>query len=203
MSALGFDIGTNCGWAARLDGCYLYSDSYECGLLKLPGGRFPGDGLRAMQFEAELLKLIDTYKPDHIYYELVRAHRGVDAAHVYGALRGTLTKVCEQKKIPYTGIPVGTIKKFATGNGGAKKPAMVATAKAKWPTLKIQTDDVADSLWVLATGLHQSENPQDTTCSPNTRQKRSRKATPKPASPNPNALADLTTRLNLRSARKP
>ncbi len=166
MSALGFDIGTKCGWAAYADGCYFQHDAYDCGLLKLPGGRFPGDGLRTLVFETELLELINRNRPDIIYYELVRSHMGVDAAHVYGALRGTLTKVCEQNKIPYTGIPVGTIKKFATGNGGAKKAAMVATAKAKWPQLKIQTDDVADALWILATGMNQTDNPDTTQCTP-------------------------------------
>lgn len=185
MSALGFDIGTKTGWAASVD------DIYECGLLRLPGGRFPGDGLRTLQFETAVLELIARYKPTHIYYELVRAHQGVDAAHVYGALRGTLTKICEQQKLPYSGIPVGTIKKFATGNGGAKKEAMLAVARAKWPHLNFPTDDVADAIWILETGLN-----TDTTQCPTTKKRKARSRAPSPRPVAKLTATQLQTRLN-------
>ena len=36
-----------------------------------------------------------------IYFEEVRRHLGVDAAHVYGGLLATLTAWCEHHQIPY------------------------------------------------------------------------------------------------------
>lgn len=42
-----------------------------------------------------------------IYFEEVRRHLGVDAAHVYGGVLATLTSWCEQEEIPsYQGITV-------------------------------------------------------------------------------------------------
>ena len=40
---------------------------------------------------------------------------GVDAAHAYGGFMAHLTAWCEHHQIPYQGVPVGTIKKHATG----------------------------------------------------------------------------------------
>jgi Holliday junction resolvasome RuvABC endonuclease subunit len=45
----------------------------------------------------------------------------VDAAHVYGGLLATLTAWCEHQHIAYRGVPVGTIKRHATGRGHASK----------------------------------------------------------------------------------
>lgn len=39
-----------------------------------------------------------------------------------------LTAWCEQHNIPYQGVPVGTIKKNATGKGNAGKQEMIAAA---------------------------------------------------------------------------
>jgi Holliday junction resolvasome RuvABC endonuclease subunit len=66
-----------------------------------------------------------------VYFEEVRRHVGTDAAHVYGGLLAVLTAFCEERAIPYQGIPVGTIKKFATGRGTADKAAMLAAIRAK------------------------------------------------------------------------
>ena len=45
--------------------------------------------------------------------EEVRRHAGTDAAHVYGGLMATLTAWAELRGVPYEGVPVGTIKRFA------------------------------------------------------------------------------------------
>jgi Holliday junction resolvasome RuvABC endonuclease subunit len=56
-----------------------------------------------------------------VVFEEVRRHAGVDAAHAYGGFMGQLTAWCEHHQIPYQGVPVGTIKKHATGRGNASK----------------------------------------------------------------------------------
>jgi len=58
---------------------------------------------------------------DVIYYEEVRKHIGTDAAHIYGGFKATLSTWCEENNTSYEGVPVGTLKKHATGKGNAKK----------------------------------------------------------------------------------
>ena len=66
-----------------------------------------------------------------VYFEEVRRHLGTTAAHVYGGFLAHLSAWAEDRGIPYQGIPVGTIKKHATGKGNAGKQAVIAAMKAK------------------------------------------------------------------------
>ena len=88
-----------------------------------------------------------------VYFEEVRRHAGVDAAHVYGGLLATLTSWCEHHNIPYQGVPVGTIKRHATGQGNAGKDAVIAAMQALGHA--VSDDNEADALallhWVLDT----------------------------------------------------
>jgi hypothetical protein len=43
----------------------------------------------------------------------------------------TLAAVCEEHGIKCVGIPVGTIKKHATGRGNATKEEMIASARSR------------------------------------------------------------------------
>lgn len=92
---------------------------------------------------------------DAVYFEEVRRHLGVDAAHAYGGFMAHLTAWCEHHQIPYQGIPVGTIKKHATGKGNASKDEMIAAMKALGhsPT----DDNEADALALLHYALTQQE----------------------------------------------
>ncbi|CDO46855.1 phage related protein [Bartonella henselae] len=82
-----------------------------------------------------------------VYFEEVRRHIRIDAAHVYGGLLATLTAWCEYHQIPYEGIPVGTIKKKMTGKGNASKEEIikVVCAKGHAPC----DDNEADALAIL------------------------------------------------------
>src|SRR5690606_19315061 len=83
----------------------------------------------------------------------VRRHVGVDAAHAYGGFMAHLTAWCEHHQIPYRGVPVGTIKKHATGKGNAGKDAVIAAVRA-WSFDPVD-DNEADALallrWAIAT----------------------------------------------------
>lgn len=82
-----------------------------------------------------------------LYFEEVRRHAGVDAAHIYGGLMATLTAWCEHHDIPYQGVPVGAIKRHATGRGNAGKDEVMAAMCAKGhPVLD---DNEADALALL------------------------------------------------------
>jgi Holliday junction resolvasome RuvABC endonuclease subunit len=88
-----------------------------------------------------------------VYFEEVRRHVGVDAAHAYGGFLAHLTAWCEHHQIPYQGVPVGTIKKHATGKGNAVKAAMMAAVRAKGflPVDDNEADALALLLWAMAT----------------------------------------------------
>ncbi len=60
-----------------------------------------------------------------IVFEEVRRHAGTTAAHVYGGFLGQMSAWAEENKIPYQGVPVGTIKRHATGKGNASKEEIV------------------------------------------------------------------------------
>jgi hypothetical protein len=86
---------------------------------------------------------------DMIVYEQVRRHAGTDASHAYGGWLAILSAWCEQKSIAYEGVPVGTIKRYATGKGNADKAAMIAAMRARGfaPTDDNEADALALLLW--------------------------------------------------------
>lgn len=89
---------------------------------------------------------------DCLHFEEVRRHVSTDAAHAYGGFLATLTAWCEHHQIPYQGVPVGTIKKHATGKGNASKEEMVASAQARGhaPTDDNEADALALLHWAIA-----------------------------------------------------
>jgi Holliday junction resolvasome RuvABC endonuclease subunit len=144
---LGIDPGTNCGWAIVEGGNVLAS-----GVWDLKPRRHEGGGMRFVKFRSSLLRIIEGYGPlSAVGYEEVRRHAGTDAAHVYGGIVAVLSEALEGLRLPYMGIPVGTVKKLATGKGNADKEAMIAAA-AQVLGREPGDDNEADAIWVaLAT----------------------------------------------------
>ena len=137
---LALDLGTNTGWA-------IMSGSITTGVEKFSNNRHCGGGMRYLKFRRWLDDLWDNSGFSEVYYEEVHRHLGTDAAHTYGGFLATLQAWCEDRDIAYQGVGVGTIKKFATGHGGASKEAMVAAAKAERPYL--EDDNEVDAYWLL------------------------------------------------------
>lgn len=140
---LTLDLGTKTGWAVqRQDGSFI------SGTKIFKPGRFEGGGMRYLHFTRWLLWLCDNEGPfKTIWFEEVRSHKGVDAAHAYGGFLATLTQWAEKESIPYAGVSVGTIKKHATGQGNANKDAMIEAVKARG--FKPQDDNEADAIALL------------------------------------------------------
>lgn len=141
---LAIDPGTNCGFAIRDSSGVVVSGTW-----KLKGGRFEGGGMRFLRLKKKIEEAHTLSQFKEVYFEEVRGHKGVDAAHIYGGIVAVLTSFCEDMAIPYQGIPVGTIKKRATGKGNSKKELVLAAARAKWPEQNIKDDNQADALWLL------------------------------------------------------
>jgi Holliday junction resolvasome RuvABC endonuclease subunit len=151
MTLLALDLGTTTGWACRDKHNITLS-----GIWDLRGGRFEGGGMRFVRFKSMLEQMHRMHPVTRIAYEEVRRHAATDAAHVYGGLMATLTSWCEGEKIPYEAIPVGTIKKHATGKGNANKAAMIEAVKAKGFSPK--DDNEADAIALLLLVLSSTAN---------------------------------------------
>ena len=127
MTIFALDLGTQTGWAlTSRDG------SITSGSQSFKPQRFEGGGMRFLRFKRWLTDIKQCNDGiDQVVFEEVRRHVGVDAAHAYGGFMGQLTAWCEHHQIPYQGIPVGTIKKHATGKGNASKAEMVASVRVR------------------------------------------------------------------------
>ena len=146
---LALDLGTTTGWAIR-----AFDGLITSGTVSFKPGRFDGGGMRYLRFTDWLTEIDRLSGPiEAIFYEEVRAHRGVDASHVYGGLMATLTAWAELRGVPYAGVPVGTIKRHATGHGNANKQAMsdVARARGFSPADDNEADAIALLLWAIET----------------------------------------------------
>ena len=141
---LALDLGSTTGWAMRLtDG------SVVSGTMEFRPGRYEGGGMRFLRFRSWLDHLEAGAKTiDLIHFEEVRRHAGTDAAHIYGGFLAHLSAWCELKHIPYQGVPVGTIKRHATGKGNAGKDAVIAAMRSKG--FKPEDDNEADALAILS-----------------------------------------------------
>jgi crossover junction endodeoxyribonuclease RuvC len=148
---LALDLGTTTGWALRAPATPITH-----GFVSFKSQRFEGGGMRYLRFGRWLTELKATVAAPEglgaVYFEEVRRHLGVDAAHVYGGLLATITAWCEHHQIPYQGVPVGTIKKHATGRGNAGKAEVIAAMRAQG--YAVRDDNEADALallhWALA-----------------------------------------------------
>ena len=148
-SILALDLGSQLGWAVRLHGGPITSGS-----VSFKPGRFEGAGMGFLRFRRWLDEVAETSGGlETVYFEEVRAHAGTLAAQVYGGFLGHLTAWCEANRAPYLGVPVATIKKFATGKGNADKQAVIAAVKAKG--FQPQDDNEADALALLLWAMTQ------------------------------------------------
>ena len=154
MRIIGIDPGTACGWAVYEGRSVVASGTWD-----LSSRRFEGGGMRFVRFRKLFSELLWVGGPaDLVAYEEVRRHLGVDAAHVYGGITSHLQQICEEARVPYTAIPVATVKKLATGKGNADKLAMIAAANQKWALqLGPKDDDEADARWIAQAAAEEHE----------------------------------------------
>jgi len=153
MNILGIDPGTKCGWAIRSAAGTYYSGTWD-----LAAKRHEGGGMRFVRLRRYFIEALAAFEKGEtiVAYEEVRRHLGADAAHIYGGIVGVITEVCESLGIPYQGVPVGTVKKHATGKGNSGKDLMILAAKSKWPGETFADDNEVDARWIAETFAHEN-----------------------------------------------
>lgn len=140
MRTLALDLATHTGYAYR-------SDALRFGTWNFSGAWKNRPGMRFLAFQAKLDALVSTYRFDHVVYEHVRFSSDTVADVIWHGFLAAMQMWCDRREIPYSGVAVATLKKFATGNGRAKKPEIVAAAKARgW---NVADDNQADAVWLL------------------------------------------------------
>jgi hypothetical protein len=123
---LALDLGQRTGWAVRnRDG------AIASGVQEFRPGRFEGGGMIWLRFRAWLQEIDETVGGvGVVVFEEVVAHRGIAASHCYAGFLAHLTAWAEVNRIPYQGVPVGTIKRHIAGKGNADKAAVIAAVQA-------------------------------------------------------------------------
>lgn len=152
---LALDLGTRTGWALQERSGHICSGSQP-----FRPQRYEGGGMRFLRFQRWLMEL--SHSPtsagqlliDQVVFEEVRRHAGVDAAHAYGGFLGQLSCFCEHHRIPYQGVPVGTIKRHITGRGNASKAEVIAAIRSlgHCPVDDNEADALALLHWAIAAG---------------------------------------------------
>jgi Holliday junction resolvasome RuvABC endonuclease subunit len=148
---LALDLGTQTGWSL------LHKSIITSGTLTFKNDRYQGVGMRFLRFSKWLedIKGLAGGTLGEVYFEEVRRHLGVDAAHAYGGFLATLTSWCEREGVAYQGVSVGSIKRHATGKGNASKQEVIKAME----TIGYQPkdDNEADALALLELIIKQNK----------------------------------------------
>lgn len=149
MKVLTFDLGSDCGW------CLLDTEErrWRWGRVDLTKRKGEAEARRWVRFERHLEEFA-AVGIDLVVFERVDFSKYQMAAAVLERCRAILTAFFEKREIPCRGVPVKTLKKFATGNGNADKDLMRICAERVFgevlgKTLSPRTSsDEIDALWL-------------------------------------------------------
>lgn len=148
---LALDLGQKTGWALRnRDG------AIASGVQEFRPNRFEGGGMIWLRFRAWLQEIDETSGGvGVVVFEEVVAHRGVAASHCYAGFLAHLAAWAEAHRIPYQGVPVGTIKRHIAGKGNADKQAVIDAVRNLGfdPIDDNEADALALLDWAIAQGL--------------------------------------------------
>lgn len=138
---LSIDLGNEYGYAIK-----KYS-TIESGWGRLTNGSKNHTGKKFELFRLWLEEL-DAIDLTEIWYEDVKRHNGLHAARAYCGYVAVLNMYAYKRGILCSGVGVGQIKKFWTGNGRADKQQMVDEARSRGFE-DVDNDNWADSLALL------------------------------------------------------
>jgi Holliday junction resolvasome RuvABC endonuclease subunit len=150
-TVLALDLGQRTGWAVRNREGAIASGTHE-----FRPSRFEGGGMIWLRFRAWLREIDETAGAiGTVFFEEVVAHRGVAASHCYAGFLAHLTAWAEANHVPYTGVPVGTIKRHVTGKSNADKQAVIEAVRKLGfaPADDNEVDTLALLHWALAQGI--------------------------------------------------
>ena len=143
------DIGTHTGWAL-LEGQQILESGTthlatkeELDLQRREGKERTLD-LRYSRLHALIRRFIKEHGIERIVFEDVLFSSTQMQGQLWASLRCAIWAVCQEFPIQVFGLPVGTLKLFATGSGAAKKPEMATALAALEPgsTVEMSRENV-------------------------------------------------------------
>lgn len=147
-SYLGLDLGTLTGYALlnvrKGAGHAVLSGTWD-----FKPTRFDSPSVRYMMFAKQLTSML-ALSPEAVFYEKVHRHKGTAAAHVYGGFLQKLQELSDKHEIPFVGLSVQEIKKYAAGKGNAAKEDVTAGMKLRGYSPK--DDNEADAIAIVLCG---------------------------------------------------
>lgn len=155
---MGIDLGTKMGWSvwdgsqARFGTQVLLSDEGITAMRKT--GVHRDQDPRALTMREFLLDKISRHRIELIVFEDVEFGRTLGQVQLWSTFRGVLWTL----GIRCVGVPVSTLKKYATGFGSAKKERMIAAAWKNRLGLKMSPegkidDNSMDAFHLMCYGL--------------------------------------------------
>lgn len=147
MNVLALDLGTRTGWAL------LEHQRLESGVQVFDVKRGESPGMRFLRFN----RWLDEFPAlDVVVYEQTH-QRGGAATEVAAGFATRVQEYCARRGIEHAAVHTGTLKKFTTGSGAAKKPAMIAAVSARWKA--VTDDNEADAVALLFFALENLVGP--------------------------------------------
>jgi Holliday junction resolvasome RuvABC endonuclease subunit len=151
---LGIDLGTDTG-IAFYDGKSIAATTWKLGTKEeiTQWGRNRttrrGDP-RVLRFFDALNKFVVQHNPDVIVFEDVTFQTYTLQTQLWSSFRAVVWLVANRAGKICECVPVSTLKKFATGHGGATKEMMQASLFKQHPDFKTQNlnDDAVDAIWI-------------------------------------------------------
>ena len=111
--------------------------------------------MRFLRFRAWLRSFLELGLPPGSLVAYERAHhRGGAATQLAVGLTTEVMTFAAENGMNHTAVHTGTLKKHATGHGGASKAQMIEAAEKRWG-LEVSGDDEADALCVLAWAIEE------------------------------------------------
>lgn len=126
---------------------YAYGELGACisGEWDLSNSKHEAWAMRGIKLKRRLSEINGIVQIDRVGYEVVAAHKGAYAAHAYGMYMAALQEWCIERGVPFEGVSVGTLKRFATGKGNANKEAMKTAVRERWQVFT-DSDNEADAV---------------------------------------------------------
>ena len=126
-------------------------EAMSWGTLNLTPKKGEREGVRYWRLAMQLPKLIEG--ADLVVIERTYS-KGAKTAQVLKGLAAVALVACEINEVPYEFVDASHLKKWATGKGNAKKPEMIAAARAAMGITDevALTDDEADAYNLAAYG---------------------------------------------------
>lgn len=159
VNTLALDIGTKTGWSISSGGV-VGSGTFETATQKeILAQKKQGFERRLDLRFARLFGFVRTCIAEHsiglVIFEDVIFCSSQSQAQLWGRLSGAVWAGVEisTPKPGIIGVPVGTLKLFATGNGSAQKEDMLSAFQRVHPEYKFAhtpDDNEIDALWLMA-----------------------------------------------------